>query len=417
MYKPTMMKYLLIVNLFVLYGTAYGTLAGGRPNSFSEGQNAFAGVVNPANAVWIADRFDIGGFWVHQKVSLTNRDNNPLFPPGKIDLTYKSRNLFTVDAAIHKQFCWDLGSNALEWSFGLAAYSLPAHVKLRTKVPLRIIGTTPLIITNKTNVISAIFSLKLGCFHSLGFSVDYLYLSHRRNGFQNSDNSLRSVSLGHVTNKGTDHSHGIGLGVGWRWKITDHLDFGAAWSKKSYCGQYRKYRGFEPHHARNYVPQTVGGGFTYRFTSRFAGRLEALWSNDGDLPQANNSVLRDGNLNLNKRGSDKSPGPGLQNATYINAGMGYQLNSVIAIGVGYSHRIKVSQKSPLIISHSYRIQTIYDILSFGANFNYHKHNLFLTVSHGFRHSVSGLMPIELGGGRFTGRKQNNSLSISWGYMY
>lgn len=412
-----MMKYLLIVNLFALYGTAYGALAGGRPNAFSEGQNAFAGVVNPANAVWLADRFDIGAFWVHQKVSLTNRDNNPLFPPGKIDLTYKSRNLFTADAAIHKQFCLELGSNALESSFGLAAYSLPAYIKLRTKLPLRISGTTPLIITYKTDVISAIFSFKLSCFHSIGFSVDYLYLSHRRNGYQNSDNPLRSVSPGHVTNKGKDHSHGFGLGIGWRWKITDDLDFGAAWSKKSYCGQYRKYRGFEPHHAKNYIPQTVGAGFTYRFTSRLAGRLEALWSNDGNLPQANNNVLRDGSLNLHKRGSDKSPGPGLQNATYINAGMGYQLNSMLSVGVGYSHRIKNSRKSPLILSHIYMIQTIYDVLSFGANFNYQKHNLFLNVSHGFRHSVSGLMPIELGGGRFTGRKQNNSLSISWGYQY
>ena len=60
-----MIRYLLILNLFAFYAEAYGALAGGRPNAFSEGQNAFAGIVNPANAVWIADRFNLGAFWTY----------------------------------------------------------------------------------------------------------------------------------------------------------------------------------------------------------------------------------------------------------------------------------------------------------------------------------------------------------------
>jgi len=411
------MKYLLIINLFALYATAYGALAGGRPNAFSEGQNAFAGVVNPANAVWLADRFDLGAFWVYQKSSLTNHDNNPMFPPGKIDLTYRSRNLFTVDAAMHKQVKLKICSRAFDSSFSLAAYTLPSYVKLRTKQTIPITGTTPLRILYRTDVISGVFSLKLNSFHSIGLSLDYFYFSHRRDGYQNSDNPLRSVSPGHVTNNGTDHSNGIGFSVGWRWKITENLNFGAAWAKKSYCGQYRKYRGFEPYHAKNYAPQTVGAGFSYRFTSRLSGRLEMLWTNLGNLPYANNNVLPDGSLNLHKRGSKKSPGPGLNDATYISVGIGYKLNSMLSVGAGFSHQIKVPRKSSNILSHIYMIQTIYDILSLGADFDYQKHHLFLGISYGFRNKVSGFMPKEAGGGRFTGEKQNASLSISWGYLY
>ena len=253
-----MIKYLLILNLFGLYATAYGVLTGGRPNAISEGNNAFAGVVNPANAVWIKDRFDFGAFWVYQKSSLNNRDNNPFFPPGKIDLTYRSRNLFTVDFAIHKQVKLKVGSKAFDSSFSLAAYTLPSVIKLRTKKPIPLAGTTPVILRDMTNVISAVFSLKLNACHSIGFAIDYFYFSHRRNGFQNSDNPLRSVSPGHVTNNGIDHSSGLGFGIGWRWNITEKLNFGAAWTRKSYCGQFRKYRGFEPHHAENYIPQALG---------------------------------------------------------------------------------------------------------------------------------------------------------------
>ncbi len=412
-----MIKYLLIMNLFGVSASAYGVLAGGRPNAFSEGNNAFAGVVNPANAVWIADRFDVGAFWVHQKSSLNNPDNNPFFLPGKTSFTYRSSNLFTADVAIHKQVKLKAASKSFDGSFSLAAYTVPTFVKLGTKKPIPISGTTPMRLLNKTNVISAVFSLKLNASHSLGFTIDYLYFSHRRSGFQNTDNSRRSVSPGHVTNKGMDHSNGIGFSVGWRWNITERLNFGAAWVRKSFCGQYRKYRGFEPHHAKNYIPQTVGAGFSYRFTSRLAGRLEVLWSNLGNLPNSNNNVLPDGRLNLNKRGSNKSPGSGLNDATFINIGMGYRLNSMLSLGAGLSHRIKLARKTSNILSHTYRLQTIYDTLSLGGNFIYKKHELFLVFSHGFRNKVSGFLPIELGGERFSGEKQNTSFSISWGYKY
>lgn len=404
-----MLKYFLII-LFGFHEAVYAVVAGGRPNAFSDGNNAFAGVVNPANAVWIEDRFDFGAFWVNQKSSLNNRDNNPLFPPGKLDLTYRSRNLFTIDGAIHKRFKFSK-------SLSLAAYTLPSTTKLRTKVPIPIAGTTPMLVDNKIQVISGVFSFKLNTFHSLGLSLDYFYFSHRRNGFQNSDNPLRSVSPGHVTNNGKDHSSGMGFTIGWRWKITNNLNFGLAWTKKSYCGQYRRYRGFEPHHAKNYIPQAVGAGFSYRFNFGVAMRLEVLWSNFGNLPNSNNNVLSDGSLNLNKRGSNKSPGPGLRDATLINFGIGYQLNKMLSVGAGFSHRIKLSRKSHNILSHSYTLQTIYEILSLGANFKYKKHDLFLVGSYGFKNKVSGFMPIEVGGGKFEAEKQIVSLSISWGYLY
>lgn len=411
------MKYLFIVVICLIYSTVYGALAGGRPNAFSKGDNAFAGVINPANAVWIADRFDIGAFWVHQKSSLTNYENNPFFPPGKIDLTHKSNNLFTPDAAINKQFKMNIGSRTYDTSVSLAAYTMPSYVKLRTEIPIPIAGTTPIIILDKIDVVSAIFSLKCSTRHSIGLSIDYLYLSHNRAGFQNSDNPQRSVSPGHVTNNGIDHSNGIGFSIGWRWKISEYLDFGAAWAKKNYCGQFRKYRGYEPHHAKNYTPQTFGAGFSRRFTSRLAGRLEVLWSNLGKLPNSNDNVLSDGSLNLNKRGSKNSPGPGLQDATYINIGMGYKLNSMLSVGAGFSHRIKLSRKNSNILSHTYTLQTIYEILSLGANFNYKKHVLFLSISWGIKNRVSGFMPVVVGGGRFAGEKQNASVSISWGYLF
>lgn len=412
-----MKKYLLLLSLFFFYATADGTLAGGRPNAFSEGQNAFAGIVNPANAVWIADRFDVGAYWFNQKTSLTNQDNNPLFPPGKIDLNYKVKTLFTADVAIHKQFKLEIGSEEFETSVSLATYSLPTYSKLRTKMPFKVTGTTPLYILNKTDAISAVFSFKLNSCHSVGASIDYLYLSHDRRGFQIADNPLRSVSPGHVTNNGTDHSHGFGLSAGWRWRITEKLDFGTAWSRKSPCGQFRKYRGYEPHHANNYTSQIVGAGLSYRFTSRLAGRIEAIWMNLGNLPGANNNVLPNGMLNLHKRGSNKSPGPGLNDATFINVGMGYLVNPLVSVGMSYSRRIKLARKSPLIISHSYMIGTIYDLLAVAANFTHCAHNVFVGFSYGFKNKVTGLLPAQAGGGTFVGERQTASVSISYGYKY
>lgn len=112
--------YLLII-LSLMSNIAYAMVAGGRPNSISGGHNAFAGVVNPANAVWIKDRFDIGTFIVHQKSTLNNQDNNPLFNPGTVNQTYKARYIITADAAFHKQ----LLIRGCECSFSLATYTTP----------------------------------------------------------------------------------------------------------------------------------------------------------------------------------------------------------------------------------------------------------------------------------------------------
>lgn len=410
-----MMRYWFILLMWEY--AAYGALAGGRPNAFSEGENSFAGVINPANAVWLEDRIDIGAFYVHQNANLTNYDDNPLFPPGKTDLMYRCKNLFTADAAVHKQVNLKICSNSIDTSFSLAAYTMPSYVKLGTKIPIPSSGTTPVFILYRTDVVSGVFSLKLNRSHSIGFSIDYLYLSHCRNGYQNADTPLRSVSPGHVTNNGTDHSRGVGLSIGWRWKITDDLNFGAAWSKKTHCGQFRKYRGFEPFQAQNYMPQTIGCGLSYRFTSKLSGRVEALWLNLGNLPYANNGILSDGSLNLNKRGSDQSPGPGLNDATFLSIGLGYKLNSMLALGSSYSHRIKLRRQHTNIFSHMYSFVTVYDALALGASFSYQKHDLFLDVIYGFRNKDTGFMSKELGGGQFAGEKRTASLSLSWGYRY
>lgn len=391
----------------------YGMVAGGRPNSISGGHNAFAGVVNPANAVWIKDRFDLGTFIVHQKSSLNNKDGNPLFNPGRTNQTYKANYIITADAAIHKLFT----INCYECSFSLAAYTLPGYVKIRTKRPIPLIGDTPLRIQSRTQALSAIFSWKLGEEHSIGFSLDYLYLSHLRNGFQHADNTNRSVSPGHVTNNGTDHSEGLGLTLGYRWNITKQLDFGLAFIKKSHVGQFRRYRGYEPHHANNYIPETIGGGFTYKFNKQLAGRLEVLWTNSGNLPNSNNSILPNGHLNRNKRGSNKSPGTGLQDTTLINLGLGYKVNDSLSLGSGLSHRIKLKRKSPYIISRSYTRQIFFDLITFGVNYNYNHNDFFLTLSHGFENHQSGLMPPQIGGGHFSSMKKYNALSLAWGYLY
>lgn len=391
----------------------YGMLAGGRPNSISGGHNAFAGVVNPANAVWIDDRFDIGVFLIHQKSQLKNQDNNPFFPPGKINQSYRVNHLLTKDIAIHKRF----NVKKYECSISLAAYVTPGFVKVRTKEPIPVIGTTPLFLENKTQVFSSIFSLKLNEKHSVGFAVDYFYLSHKRNGFERADNPLRSISPGHVTNKGMDHSSGMGFSLGWRWNISKSLDFGFSFVKKSYVGQFRKYRGYEPRRATNFIPKTIGAGFTYKFNKQIAGRLEVLWTNFGNLPNANNTILPNGEINRNKRGSNHSPGAGLQDATIINMGLGYKVNKMLSFGSGFSHRIKLPRKSPYIISRNYVRGTIYNLATIGANINYQHHDFFLTISHGFENRQSGVMPEQIGGGKFSSKRRFNSVSLAWGYLY
>lgn len=407
------MSKILFILLALYYSSAYGVLAGGRPNAISGGQNAFAGVVNPANAVWIEDRVDVGCFLVWQNASFNNVGRSPLFPPGKTNLAYKEKTLFTADLAAHKRF----QINCNDCSFSLAGYTTPSYAVVRTKKPIPAAGTTPVFVLNKVQVVSGIFSFKLNPDHSVGASLDYFYLSHNRRGFQRSDNPIRSVAPGHVTNNGMDHSGGWGFSIGWRWKMTDSLFFGASLVKKSYVGQFRKYRGYEPHFAHNFIPLTAGAGFTYLFSQKLAGRLEVLWTNLGNVPNSNNSFLPNGMPNLFRRGSRKSPGAGLQDSTFINGGIGYHIDKNWAVGAGFSHRIKLRHKKSNVLSHSYHLQTIYNLLALGVNFNYEKNDFFFTFAHGFKNRVSGHLPEILGSTKLISIRATNSLSAAWGYLY
>lgn len=412
--------YITVCLYVALLGTstcAYSTLAGGRPNAFSEGQNAFAGVVNPANAVWIKDRFDMGAYWLHQIANLKNIDGSPSFSTGTIDTTYKAKNSLMGDMAIQKCLKVRLGDYSYDLSTTLATYTTPSLTKIRMQYPLPNIGSTPIQVYNQVRVFSLVLSLKTSSQHSFGISLDLFQCTHKRNGFQKADNLLRSVSPGHVTNNGYDHSKGVGLTIGWRWNITESFCFGMAWVKKSYLGQYRKYRGYEPQHARNYFPQTIGAGFRYRFSSKLAGRLEVVWSNFGNTPQANDNFLAHGAPNIHRRGSKHSPGPGLQDATFVNCGLGYKWNEIFSTGLGFSHRIKLAHKNPSFLSHTYTHGTIYELLSLGANFKHQKHDLFFSLAYGFKNSVTGTLPKATGGGRMTANKRICTCSFSWGFLY
>lgn len=409
-------KIALTLLFLAMQAASHASLAGGRPNAFSEGQNAFAGIVNPANAVWIKDRLDIGGFWIYQKSSLKS-DGNPFFPTGSIDTSYKVKNIFSGDMAMHKLLKVHICEQPYDLSLSLAIYTTPALAKVRTETPLPIVGTTPIQIKHKVDVISAVVSFKANEQHSIGISMDFLQFSHKRNGFQSSDNPFRSVSPGHVTNKGNDFSYGMGCTIGWRWNISKALCFGAAWTLKSHCGQYRKYRGYEPQHAKNYLPETFGAGFRYRFSSTIAGRLEVLWSGLGKLPGANDNFLSDGQLNTNRRGSTHSPGPGLQAATFINIGLGYKWNERLSIGTSFSHRFQRSRENPSFVSHTYRHGAIYEVLSIGANFNCQHHDLFFSFSYGFENRSSGSLPLAAGGGGLHSKRSLSSCSLSWGYLF
>ena len=226
-----------------------------------------------------------------------------------------------------------------------------------------------------------------------------------------------SVSPGNVTNRGKDRSSGVGWSLGWRWKAHPKLAFGLVFSKKNYVGQYRKYRGYEPDHAKNFMPMTLGGGVTYQFSKKLAGRLELLWSQLGALPNANNTLDSDGKFNLHKKGSKESSGPGLQNSTYLNMGLGYAPFTGCAFGIGFSHRFKHARHSPYLISHGYMRQVVYDLITLGANVRSGSHDWFISLSHGLPNHQSGKMPYAIGGGKFSSVKHYDTCSLAWGYIY
>jgi long-chain fatty acid transport protein len=396
-------------------------------------QDSLSAAYNPANAVDVCDRMDIGFTAAYFRYRAIVEGNRIPVPGGgfvSADGSYRARSrwLYAPDMGFKKGFC----DNTI--AVGIISYDRVA-VKTRYNKPVPfIVGTTrPGLEVIKYTIAPYIaYKFEFCGQQSFGITLDFNIQRLKVNGLEVFKFPQLSIHPQHVTNKGYDWSFGIGTTLGWKWHITDCFAVGVTYRPQTHVGRFHRYSGFTPEESAFKMPNLIAFGFAWRWMpcSTIAGDITRLGAHevrtDGNAVQelelsgvANPPVqFKPGH----KLGDRHGTGFGLRNIIIYRIGIDYEVNECFTIRAGYRHdqgAIPASQT----FANALLTQCVEDYISCGATWCTelcgYCSELTGWYAHGFKHIVRGKDSIQQlqGGGNINLWRQADAFGLQLGVLY
>lgn len=243
---------------------------------------------------------------------------------------------------------------------------------------------------------------------AFGISPIFAYQQFQAEGAQNFDNPLLSSSPGNVTNRGSDHSTGWGIRLGWVGEIAPNVTVGATWQSRLRMDKFDRYRGLLAEQGGFDIPANYGLGIAVRANPRTTvaadiqtiefGRIASL-GNSGNAP----TLL----------GADNGPGFGWRNMTILKIGISHAFRDTLTLRAGVSHGTQPVPGDQTAFNMLAPV-TVQDHLTLGATWTLRgSGELSLAYVHGFRKTVNG-------SGATAGRNislEGDILGIAYGWRY
>lgn len=373
-------------------------------------QDAMAAAHNPGSAASIGNRLDLGVTFTHLDGHVKNHGSllGPLVD-GTFDAYHKPKNFWSPNFGINYNLNCD-------WTVGVVVYNRDLS-KTTYRKPFFLLGTTPPGIEYVNETISPYVAYHWGC-HNFGISFNWQVQRLKLDGFQNFDNTLRSIEPGHVTNKGYNYSNGLGITFGWYWQVTDTLNIGATYQPETKMSRLKKYNGFLAHHGRFDIPQKIGVGLSWRFLecATFAFDYEFIdWKQNKGV---SNSLLDDGVLNL--LGANDGPGFGWKSKSYYRCGIDYAFTDNWILRAGYRYAETQIQRSQTALNAFTLEPLVEHILTIGATWYINcNHEVDFFAGYGLPNRLHGKnsIPEGLGGGNSDLYQEIWAAGFSYGFAF
>lgn len=383
-------------------------------------QDALAAAYNPAGAVEICNRVDIGINWNrdfgHSKVHGNSFDSNPIIHAllggnvnGRFN-AYRTKDFYSPDFGINRRLgCCD------EWAIGLVIYNRNFD-KTTFDKPFVLFGTSNAGLEYLNETISPVIAYKINESHNVGLTVNCQVERLKINGIEKFDNIVRSVAPGHVTNRGYDWAVGWGVTLGWQWHIFDGLTFGATYQPKTTMPKLKKYKGFISR-GKLEVPAmwSVALAWQYMDGGTIAFDVQQyVWNGVRAL---HNNLLHDGVVE--RLGARNGPGFGFRNQTFYRLGIDYMLTCDLTVRAGFRYG-----KAPFRGSQTAVNQLTMDctetFVTCGASYRpSERAELSAFGAYGFDHRIKGnnSIPPQFGGGEVDVTRSQLVVGVSLGYDY
>lgn len=279
---------------------------------------------NPAHALALGDRFDVGVdvFWAEAIASFEGNSAGP-------DRDYPSdaKSWYAIP-----QGGW---STRLSDRLGFGMTLLNAGLGPAYKgSPYERFGGDRNLMMNlaSTSLVSAL-AYRLDERNVVGASLNVGYQEFSVKGLEFLDNPQSSVAPGHVTNQGKDGALTLGFSLGWYAELTKWASWGVGYRTRNWTQKHREYRGLITEGGRIELPSIYGIGLTLRPLPTWTVAMEIQ-----RYDFRNQRAFRNGLSQFDKGkllGSSQGPGFNFDNQTAFKLGVSWQATPSVALRAGY----------------------------------------------------------------------------------
>jgi long-chain fatty acid transport protein len=400
------------------FSHGYGMKAKGMAGvSAARTDDTFGGANNPAQGVFVGDRFDVGIDWFSPVRSVER--SGASIPPlnGKVD---SGRENFAIP-----EFGYNKMINS-SMSLGLTVYGNggmnTAYPQGNFQCPTptgtfvagnALCGQGKLGVDLTQLIIAPTLAYKIAPSHALGIAPLFGYQRFKIDGVQLFGQLSGSPS--NVTNNDYDSATGYGVRLGYLGKVSDAISIGAAYATKMKMGKFDKYKGLFAQDGGFDMPEHYSVGVMIRATPALSFGLDYKRINYNDVNAVGNPSTNQAPL-----GASNGPGFGWQNIDVWKLGVEYALSSALTVRAGYgksdnpilARDVTFNILAPGVVQDHYTLGLTYAL----------NRNSEITVAymHAAKQSVSGsslfnaLIPVPNAGGTEKIQMYENSLGIAWG---
>ena len=298
-------------------------------------QDAMGGATNPAGMVFVGTRLDLGlnVFSPRREAERTGagfptlngkvESGHDWFPIPSFGYNHLLRNDLSVGVTVY-------GNGGMNTSYPQGNFNCGAGAANM------LCGSGSLGVDLMQLMVAPTVSWKFAPRHAVGASLLLGYQRFKAEGLQAFDNAPGfppfTQSPGHVTNRGTDDSTGVGIRLGYLGQLTDQVSVGASYSPKMRMGKFDKYSGLFADGGNFDIPENYSIGIA--FTPRADWTLAADWQRIAysGVPSVGNPSAAAAPL-----GAANGPGFGWRDIDVWKLGVAWRANAQWTLRAGYAH--------------------------------------------------------------------------------
>jgi long-chain fatty acid transport protein len=372
-------------------------------------QDTLDAAVNPANMVFLGERYDFGLAFFNPNREYTVTGNPSGFPGtfGLAPGTVKSDAKWFVLPSVGANWMLDKDS-----SIGLSIFG---NGGMNSDYPTNTFGGD-----ERTGVdlmqlfVAPTYARKLAPQHALGITPILAVQRFAARGLQAFAGF--SSEPDNLTDKGYSYSYGYGARIGYQGEIVPMLNLGLAYQTRTYMSELSKYKGLFAEQGDFDIPSNWTAGLAFKPMPELAFVFDVQRINYSEVKSINNPLLP--NLGASLLGNDDGAGFGWKDMTVYKVGVQWMSSKEWTWRVGYS-----KGNSPIEDS-----EMLFNILAPGVveqhvTVGFTKampgnQDLNFALTRALSHSVSGPNTLEAPGQQTIELKMDQwqiALSYAWKY--